>query len=142
MFIDNFDQIKGLMDSIDIFFALKGENFGEEDYGILIGKWVENDEEFGVWGDSMDSEFCNEFLFEDGMGEKQQQQHQCQRDRGDGGARYSCMDLTGIDITSGDLYKTELENKEREIGGLRREFEEYKKMADFNMHKKFEQQNR
>lgn len=67
VFIDTHDQILGLMDCIDLFFSLESnKNFGEGNYEKLIGNWVDNDEDYGVWGDSMDSEFCNEFLFEDG----------------------------------------------------------------------------
>ena len=129
--IDDINNMKGLLSSLELYLTLKdSENFTDDDYDRLINIWVENEEEYHPGFDSMDEDFVNEFQFDD----SKEVQTIKKEERGN--------KLIGVDDITQDMFNQELESKEREIIQLRKDFEEYKKLADYNMHKKFEEQNK
>jgi len=81
----------------------------------LVNEWIENDEEFGGGFDSLDDEFCNEFLFDnDKRSSTAKKSNRCL-------LSYKKQTHSVTDIynetnnDTNEIYKNELENKEKEI---------------------------
>ena len=142
--IENYEVMSELINSC--VFAISNQNFeenyNEEKYNAIVSAWIENDEEFGLEFDSLDDEFESDMFFND----EKYSARKSNRDIMNASNRKAYQSTHEITTAESnvatEIYKNELENKEKEISLLRREFDEYKKMNDFNMQKRFEDQSK
>ena len=144
--IENYDVMSELIESCTFIINNKDfeEKYNEEKYNAVVNHWIEEDEDFGLEFDSIDDEFDNELFFNGA----ESIEKQSTRQNGDANYARSAKKkyasqyeiITDTNVSNG--LTNELENKEKENGLLRKEFDEYKKMNEFNTQKKFEDQSK